>query len=91
MRARYYDPEVGRFISEDPIGFDGGDVNLMAYVQNNPVNLVDPLGTINWIGAAVGGIVGGITGGLGTYISGESNGVRPQHSTRMWTTRRGMA
>ncbi|MBI5196249.1 MAG: hypothetical protein HZA10_07995 [Nitrospirae bacterium] len=32
------------FISEDPIGFDGGDVNLMAYVGNNPVNRIDPLG-----------------------------------------------
>ncbi|MBN1382241.1 MAG: RHS repeat-associated core domain-containing protein, partial [Deltaproteobacteria bacterium] len=32
MKARYYDPQVGRFISEDPIGFDGGDVNLYAYV-----------------------------------------------------------
>jgi RHS repeat-associated protein len=29
MRARYYDPLVGRFISEDPIGFEGGDVNLL--------------------------------------------------------------
>ncbi|MFH1154915.1 MAG: RHS repeat-associated core domain-containing protein [Pseudomonadota bacterium] len=44
MRARYYDPEVGRFISEDPIGFDGGDVNLYAYVLNNPVNRTDPWG-----------------------------------------------
>ncbi|MHC1727572.1 MAG: RHS repeat protein [Syntrophobacteraceae bacterium] len=44
MRARYYDPGVGRFISEDPIGFAGGDVNLFAYVQNNPVKWVDPEG-----------------------------------------------
>jgi RHS repeat-associated protein len=44
MRARYYDPSVGRFISEDPIGFAGGDVNLYGYVQNDPVNLVDPFG-----------------------------------------------
>jgi hypothetical protein len=44
MRARYYDTEVGRFISEDPIGFDGGDVNLYAYVGNNPMLLVDPWG-----------------------------------------------
>jgi RHS repeat-associated protein len=44
MRARYYDPETGRFISEDPIGFDGGDVNLYVYAGNNPVMGVDPLG-----------------------------------------------
>jgi RHS repeat-associated protein len=44
MRARYYDPQVGRFISEDPIGFDGGDVNLYAYANNNPANFVDPSG-----------------------------------------------
>ncbi len=32
------------FISEDPIGFAGGDVNLFAYARNNPVKWVDPLG-----------------------------------------------
>jgi len=46
MRARYYDPQVGRFISEDPIGFEGGDVNLYAYVGNNPVTLIDPNGQL---------------------------------------------
>lgn len=44
MRARYYDPAVRRFISEDPIGFEGGDLNLYAYVGNNPTNRNDPLG-----------------------------------------------
>lgn len=44
MRARYYDPGVGRFISEDPIGFGGGDVNLYAYVANNPIMGIDPSG-----------------------------------------------
>ena len=44
MRARYYDPILGRFISEDPISFAGGDVNLFAYVGNNPINFVDPWG-----------------------------------------------
>jgi RHS repeat-associated protein len=42
-RARYYDPKAGRFISEDPIGFEGG-INFYAYVANNPVNVNDPLG-----------------------------------------------
>jgi RHS repeat-associated protein len=44
MRARYYDPVVGRFVSEDPSGFAGGDVNLYAYVTNNPILFNDPLG-----------------------------------------------
>ncbi len=46
MRARYYDPSVGRFISEDPLGFGGGDVNLYAYVRNNPVMFIDPWGLL---------------------------------------------
>ena len=50
-RARYYDPAIGRFISEDPIGFSGGDLNLYAYVRNNPVKYKDPLGLIiDWQG-----------------------------------------
>jgi len=44
MRARYYDPQAGRFISEDPKGFDGGEVNLYVYGSNNPLLLVDPWG-----------------------------------------------
>ncbi|MHB1215312.1 MAG: RHS repeat-associated core domain-containing protein [Thiobacillus sp.] len=43
-RARYYDPAIGRFVSEDPIGFAAGDVNFYAYVGNNPVNGNDPSG-----------------------------------------------
>jgi RHS repeat-associated protein len=43
-RARYYDAKAGRFVSEDPIGFNSGDVNFYAYVGNNPVNFVDPQG-----------------------------------------------
>lgn len=42
-RARYYSPSLQRFISEDPIGFLGG-INLYAYVENAPLNYVDPLG-----------------------------------------------
>jgi RHS repeat-associated protein len=42
-RARWYDPQQGSFISEDPIGFEGG-FNLYTYVENNPVNDMDPFG-----------------------------------------------
>jgi RHS repeat-associated protein len=45
-RARYYDPIVGRFISEDPIGFTAGDANLYRYVGNNSVNATDPTGLL---------------------------------------------
>jgi len=44
FRARYYHPGLQRFISEDPIGFRGGDWNLYAYVRNNPVRYRDPMG-----------------------------------------------
>jgi RHS repeat-associated protein len=44
-RARFYDANLGRFISEDPIGFEGGDINLFAYVTNNPLRYKDPKGT----------------------------------------------
>ncbi|MDE0092401.1 MAG: RHS repeat-associated core domain-containing protein [Oligoflexia bacterium] len=43
-RARYYDPDLARWISEDPIEFNGGDLNLYRYVMNNPVNYFDPDG-----------------------------------------------
>jgi RHS repeat-associated protein len=43
-RARYYSPSLQRFLSEDPAAFGGGDVNLYAYVGNDPVNFADPSG-----------------------------------------------
>ncbi len=42
-RARYYDPAMGRFLTQDPIGYAGG-MNLYGYCGNNPVNFVDPWG-----------------------------------------------
>ena len=43
-RARWYDPAVGRFISQDPIGFSAGDPNLYRYVNNAPGDARDPEG-----------------------------------------------
>ena len=42
-RARYYDPTIGRFVSEDPIGFHAG-VNFYDYVLNRPTVFLDPTG-----------------------------------------------
>jgi hypothetical protein len=43
MRNRWYDPQTGRFLSQDPIGLAGG-VNLYAYAGNNPASYSDPFG-----------------------------------------------
>ena len=44
--VRDYDSETGRWTAKDPIGFDGGDANFYAYVQSNPIMLIDPSGTV---------------------------------------------
>jgi RHS repeat-associated protein len=41
---RWYDPTTGRWINEDPIGFDAGDPNLYRYVGNAPTMYNDPTG-----------------------------------------------
>ena len=48
LRARYYDAELGRFISEDPVGLAAG-TNLYAYAANDPINGRDPTGNACWI------------------------------------------
>ncbi len=72
-RARYYHPRLQRFISEDPIGFVGGDVNFYGYVANDPLTYLDSYGltgsaVLPWSGAGAGAIetAGGIIGGAGS-------------------------
>jgi len=43
LSHRYYDPEEGRFLTRDPIGYLGG-MDLYSYVHNNPINMIDPGG-----------------------------------------------
>ena len=69
-RARYYDPSAGRFLSEDPIGLPGGDLNFYRYVWGRPLGFRDSLG---WWG--IGGIAGGSVGlGAGNFIAGSAFG-----------------
>ncbi|MBU2917288.1 RHS repeat-associated core domain-containing protein [Psychrosphaera sp. F3M07] len=62
MQARYYDPVIGRFYSNDPVGYTAKNpvmsFNRYLYVNNNPYKYADPNGEfLNFvIGAAVGGI-----------------------------------
>lgn len=46
-RARYYSQTIGRFVSEDPLGFKGG-MNLYIYGGNYPIGWRDPLGLVKW-------------------------------------------
>ena len=79
--ARYYDSVTGRFVSQDPMGFEAGDTNLYRYVKNQPTNSVDPSGKAEpgWVtgakrlgvvvfltGCTVGGAVVGAGGSIPT-------------------------
>jgi RHS repeat-associated protein len=74
-RARYYDWLIGRFISEDPKGFEAG-INFYAYCANNPINCNDPTGNSAAIRAGLG-CVAAFASGLGytlaTLSDDESN------------------
>lgn len=70
-RARYYDPQLMRFISEDPIGLAGG-VNSYAYVGGNPVMHTDPDG-LHWI-RLVFAVGGAALAGYSGYQLGQEYG-----------------
>jgi len=72
-RARFYDPQLGRFISEDPIGLAGG-INSFIYVKNSPVNAIDPLG-LSSIVVIVGARSTGGSGGAYVLLL-DKNGKR---------------
>ena len=58
--ARYYDPQIQRFLSEDPIGFRSGDTNFYRYVWNLPNNYRDPEGKFGLPGAIAGAVTGAV-------------------------------
>ncbi|MDN7853881.1 type VI secretion system tip protein TssI/VgrG [Burkholderia seminalis] len=70
-RHRYYDPETGRYINQDPIGLRGGG-NPYAYADNRPVDAIDPAGLATIAAGAELGAAGGtaVFPGIGTIIGG---------------------
>jgi RHS repeat-associated protein len=84
MQARFYDPQVGRFLSADPVEFEGGDpfnVNRYAYANNNPYAYTDPSGMSSigdhfFTGSNVSGVAGGNTAeaNTGWIVEGASAG-----------------
>lgn len=53
-RARYYQPRLGRFISEDPLGLESGRTNFYEYVGGDPISRIDPLGLKDYADQCVG-------------------------------------
>jgi RHS repeat-associated protein len=86
--ARDYDPEVGRWLSKDPLRFGARDANLYAYAANDPINHADPTG-LDWaIGvsltfSAINPMHGSGGGEIGInieYVSGQGWSVFAIHT-----------
>jgi len=79
-RFRYYDPGVGAYVTQDPLGLDGGAFNLFEYAFNTPTGAYDPTGLFvplvvlgaMALGAAIGG---GVEVGMqgGKQVLGQVN------------------
>jgi RHS repeat-associated protein len=83
-RARYLDPGRQRFISEDPLGISGGDVNLYTYASNSPIRSTDPFGL-----APTNKPPRGIPGGPWEWSPNDANSrggvyVDPNHKVASW-------
>ncbi len=94
-RARWYDADNARFISNDPTGYAGGDYNLYRYVANSPLTHTDPTGLYGQaLASAVKTVsdwiapVAPVTGSIGHAVS---DGIRAASSTYQRTASVGAA
>jgi len=97
MQARYYDPVIGRFLSNDPVGFsvDAPQMfNRYSYVANDPINANDPTG--EFLNIIVGGVAGALIGGAIEAVTNKnatrgsicSSGCGWRSSRCSWASRR---
>ena len=73
MQARYYDPVIGRFYSNDPVGFVPNSMhsfNRYTYANNNPYKYTDPNG--EWAIQVGAGLIGFAIGAISEVISNEN-------------------
>lgn len=78
LQTRYYDPEIGRFISQDSIEYADPEtingLNLYAYCGNNPVMNIDPTGTSFLVALLIGALIAGLVAGTVNAVSAAYNG-----------------
>jgi RHS repeat-associated protein len=85
MQQRYYDPSIGRFYSNDSVGFTAKNPVMSfgryIYVSNNPYKYADPDGRFQLVqtltGAIVGGAIGAVSGGTGAALASLFQGEMP--------------
>ena len=73
---RYCDPELGRFLTMDPLGIQGGSFNLYAFCDGDPLNRTDPTGELAFlavfaIGVGVGAVVGAVAEAYSQHKAGK--------------------